>query len=185
MAEVARAGYAQRGVFSEMAARRSFYRSTSKFEPDVDKPVAILTAFRGEVPLAENRRANAQLADDLKGLDLGFYPVKGAGQEVRLRFGLIPIVVPSSEESFIVQPRAHMTEEAFVSKIQGLLRKYSQFAAMMKLPSFQQSFLLHSDGDRVDIGSSVGPTTVQARAHASPLLHYAIAPQDFFEKTSV
>src|SRR5262249_27573370 len=124
-AEAARArrSFAQRRAFNEMAARRSFHRSLGKFEPQfVDKPVAILTAWRGEVALADNRKANARLGADLQTSNLGFYPVKGAGQEERSwLFGRFLYVVPSSEESFVVQPRADMSEGAFVSVIQGLL----------------------------------------------------------------
>jgi hypothetical protein len=43
--------------------------------------------------------------------------------------------------------------------IQGLLQQYGQFAAMMKVPSSPQAFLLYSDGDREDKGSSVAPKT--------------------------
>lgn len=146
-----------------MAARRSFHRSLRKFEPRiVNKPVVILTAFQGEASLADNRKANAELMGDLKRLDLGFYPVKGAGQEERRwLFGLLRYVMPSSEESFVVQPRADITEEAFVSMIQGLLQKYDQFAAMVKLPSSPQAFLLYLDGSWENKGSGATPTTVQ------------------------
>src|SRR3954452_7490682 len=105
------ASLVQGDAITAMGARRSFKRSMGKFQPEVvDKPVAILTAFRGEVPLADNRRANAQLTDTLKRMNLGFFPVKGAGQEERRwLFGVFRYVVPASEESFLVQPRADMT----------------------------------------------------------------------------
>jgi hypothetical protein len=169
-----------------MAARRSFHRSLGKFEPlVVDRPVAIMTAWRGEVPLAENRKANAHLVADLKRSNLGFYPVKGAGQEERSwLFGLFRYVVPSSEESFVVQPRADLAEEAFVSVIQDLLREYGQFAAMLKLPSSPQAFLLYSDGSREGTGSRAGPSTTRdgyftqliggPRAHSSMLRPWEI-----------
>jgi hypothetical protein len=150
----------------EMAARRSFTRSMGKFVVQVvDKPVAILTAFRGEVSLADNRRANAQLAEDLKSLNLGFYPVKGAGQEERRwLFRLFRFVVPSSEESFIVQPRARadqVTESEFLAAIAGLLQKYDQYGAVVKLPSSPQAFILRQHGRGNNLGSGAGPTTAQ------------------------
>ena len=84
----------QGGVFTEMAARRSFNRSVGKFERQVDKPVAILTAFRSKVQLAANRQRNRELVEDLKGRNLGFYPVKGAGQEERrVFFGLLRYII--------------------------------------------------------------------------------------------
>jgi hypothetical protein len=147
---------------NEMAARRSLARSIGKFEPQtVGKPVAILTAFRAERSLADNRSANAELVNDLKQLNLSFYPVQGMGQEdVPALFGLVRVVQPSSEESFVIQPRGEMTEEAFEATIRGLLQKYGQYGAVMKLPSTPQAFLLRTaDGGRVDKGSEVGSRT--------------------------
>jgi len=143
-----------------MAARRSFARSVGKFQLQTTKPVAILTAFRGERSLSDNRAANAQLANDLQQLNLGFYPVNGMGQEDhQTLFGLVQWVVPSSEESFVVQPRGAMPEQAFEAAIRNLLHNYGQFGAMMKLPSSLQAFLLKADGDPEGKGSEVGART--------------------------
>lgn len=127
----------------------------------MDKPVALFTGWRGEVSVAENRKANIELEKDLKSLDLGYYPVKGAGQEKRWLLGFLPYVVPSGEESFMIQPRGETTERIFESVILRLLQKYGQFAAMMKVPSSEQAFLLYSDGSRENKGSDAGPTTWQ------------------------
>src|ERR1043165_8595230 len=136
-------------AINKMAARRSFARSIGKFQPQETKPVAILTAFRGERSLAENRAANAQLATALQRFNLGFYPVIGMGQEEKKRlFGLIRWVVPSSEESFVVQPRSEMREEEFEATIRNMLQKYEQYAAMVKLPGTAQAFLLSPVGER-------------------------------------
>lgn len=146
-----------------MAARRSFVRSVSKFQPRATKPVAILTAFRAERSLADNRAANAGLAKDLQQLNLSFYPVQGMGQEdFPALFGLVQVVQPCSEESFVVQPRSEMTEGVFEATIRDLSRKYGQYGAMMKLPSTPQAFLLRtSDGERENKGSEVGSRTPQ------------------------
>ena len=62
----------------------------SKFEPPATKPVAILTAFRSEQDLADNRAANTELVNDLQQLNLNFYPVQGMGQEdFPALFGLV------------------------------------------------------------------------------------------------
>lgn len=150
-------------AMNEMAARRSLARSMGKFEPQTTKPVAILTAFRADRNLADNRAANAELVIDLKQLNLGFYPVQGMGQEdFPALFGLAQVVQPSSEESFVVQPRGKMTEDAFEKAIQDLMQKYWQYGAMMKLPSTPQAFLLRtSDGGRENKASEVGPRTPQ------------------------
>jgi hypothetical protein len=152
-------------ALDEMAARRSFARSLSKFQPRLTKPVAILTAFRAERSLADNRSANAALTHDLQELNLGFYPVHGMGQEeFAVLFGMVQVVQPSSEESFVVQPRGEMPEQAFEAVIRSLLQKYGQFGAMMKLPSMPQAFLLRaSDGGHENKGSKVG-----ARRPADP-----------------
>src|SRR5260370_1731348 len=157
-----------------MAARDSFSRSMGKFEPQtVNRPVAAITAFQGRPmrdargrritnPVAQrasNRKANRELIEDLKSLNLSFYPVKGAGQERHWLFGLIPYVVPSQEESFIVQPRGAMPEATFIPAIQSLLRKYGQFAAAMKLPSTPHAFLLQQDGSRQYMGALARPRT--------------------------
>lgn len=154
--------FAQWFAVNEMAARRSFRRSIGKFEPQARKPVAIMTAFRGERSLADNRAANSALADDLQKLKLGFYPVHGMGQEdVPALFGL-QVVVPSSEESFVVQPRGEMSDEAFEATIRSLLQKYGQFGAMMKLTRASQAFLLRSsDGGRENKGSEIGARTLK------------------------
>jgi len=169
-----------------MAARRSFTRSIGKFEPqNVERPVAVVTAFQGERRLSENRAANAQLGNDLRRLNFGFYPVIGMGQEMhKALFGLIRWVVPSSEESFVVQARGEISEQAFETVIQGLLQKYGQFFAMVKLPSAPQVFLLRSNGTRDYQGSEVGARTAQdsyysqlksgPRAHASMLSPWEI-----------
>ncbi len=153
---------AERGhTTNQMAARRSYNRSTAKFEPQITKPVAIVTAFRGGQELPINRAANAHLVDDLKNLELSFYPVIGAGQEQRrFLFILFQYVVPMvGEESFVVQPRADMAENEFEFVILRLLQQYGQFAAMVKLPSSPRAFLLYSDAEREYKASGVVPTT--------------------------
>src|SRR5882672_6749209 len=78
----------------EMAARRSFARSLGKFLPQaVDKPVATMTAWRGELldpegrPYPEtvrrklNNEANLKLMANVRRRGLSYYPVVGAGQE--------------------------------------------------------------------------------------------------------
>lgn len=148
---------------NEMAARRSLARSMSKFQPPSTKPVAILTAFRTVRSLADNRAANAELAKDLQQLNLSFFPVQGMGQEdFPALFGLVQVVQPSNEESFVIQPRGEMTEEVFETTIRDLLRKYGQYGAMMKLPGTAQAFLLRTaDGIRESKGSEVGSRTSQ------------------------
>jgi hypothetical protein len=145
-----------------MAARRSFARSISKFQPEATKPAAIMTGFRAKHPHADNQAANAELCDDLQQLNLSFYAVRGMGQEDRRAFfGLLLWVAPSTEESFVVQPRGDLPEEEFVAAIKNLVQKYGQLGAGVKLPSITQAFVLRQDGTRDNIGSTVGARTVR------------------------
>jgi hypothetical protein len=176
----------ERHAPGEMAARRSFARTLAKFKPQATTAVAILTAFRGERTLAENRMANAQLANELQELNLSYYPVIGMGQEdIPAFFGLLQLVVPTSEESFIVQPRGVIPVEIFEATILDVVKKYGQFGAMMKLPNLAQAFLLRSsDGVRENKGSEVGERSATddyytqlkqgARAHAGMLSSWEI-----------
>ncbi len=146
----------------EMAARRSLHRTVAKFSPAiVARPVAIISAFQGGKSLADNRRANAQLAADLQSLGFGFYSVEGAGQESRWLLGMLHYVIPSCEESFVVQPRDKMmNHEEFEVAIQRLVTKYGQYGAAVKLPSSAQAFILRQHGRGQNMGSRARPTTV-------------------------
>ena len=149
------------------AARRSRSRNQSKWRQDIDRPVAILTAFeKGSRPLSRlvaNRAANAKLVQDFKASGLSFFPVKGMGQEeVKYLRGLITFRAPSEEESFVVQPiDAGMSEREFISIVQAMLATYNQFAAAVKLPSTPQAFLLQPNGERSNIGAGVGDRSPQ------------------------
>src|SRR3954462_15696163 len=76
------------------AARRSFSRPLAKFDSTpTNKPVAILTAWRGELPDASgtphpesirrrlNDEANRRLAAEVRRRGLSIVPLIGAGQE--------------------------------------------------------------------------------------------------------
>jgi len=180
LAEIARAigKFAQGGVFNEMAAaRRSFKHSMGKFEPQaVDKPIAILTAWRGVLldpatgqsyPEAVRRRlndeANELLKANIRRRGLSFYPVVGAGQEQDEDGNW----TANREDSFIVQPVGKMDDDMFRNHIRELLFDptdeqgkghkgpfpHIQDAATVKLTSQPQAFLLTvPDGQ-----SAVGP----------------------------
>jgi hypothetical protein len=156
-----------------MAARRSFNRSQSKFEPQiVDRAVAILTAWRGTLldpngqayPDAERRRlndaANELLKANIRRRGLSFYPVVGAGQEQDEQ-GKWTV---NKENSLVVQPVGQMNDAAFIAHIQHLLFNptqspgpgpfpHTQWGALVKFPSNQQVFVLHYDGS----GPPTGP----------------------------
>lgn len=148
------------------AARRSFTRTLGKYGPEVvDKPVATMTAWRGELldrngnPFPEpvrrklNDEANVKLRANLKRRGLSCYPVVGAGQEAD-KLGEITV---NKENSLIVQPVGDMDDAAFLKMIRELLYnptgergpgpfQHTQWGALVKLPSMSNAFLLfHSD----------------------------------------
>src|SRR4051794_26808052 len=149
-------------AFNEMAARRSFARSLGKFLPQaVDKPVATLTAWRGELldpegrPYPEaarrklNTEANLKLMANIRRRGLSYYPVIGAGQEEK--DGEIRM---NKEASLVVQPVGKMNEGEFLGHIRQLLFNptgeegrgpfpHTQWGAAVKLPDMPQGFLFH------------------------------------------
>src|SRR5437879_2184692 len=123
---------AQGGVCNEMAAaRRSFNHSMGKFEAQVvDKPVAIITAWRGVLhdpatsqpyPEAIRRRlndeANELLKANIRRRGLSFYPVVGAGQEQDAGADW----TVNRENSLIVQPVGKMDDDTFRDHVRELL----------------------------------------------------------------
>lgn len=153
----------QGGVFNEMAAaRRSFKHSMGKFEPQVvDKPIAILTAWRGTLhdrngqpyPEAVRRRvndkANELLKANIRRRGLSFYPVVGAGQEL-----IQGITTMNKENSFIVQPVGKIDYDDFRNHVRELLFNptgepgngpfvHTQYSAIIKLPNDAQAYELH------------------------------------------
>ena len=169
------------------AARRSFTRTLNKYGPEVvDKPVATMTAWRGELlgprglPYPEavrrklNDEANRGLVANLKRRGLSSFPVVGAGQEAD-KLGDITV---NKENSVIVQPVGEMGEQEFLDHIRQLLYNptgergpgpfaHTQWGALVKLPSFPEAFLLYHEGEKPSgpqdytamepLGRSAGP----------------------------
>jgi len=140
-------------TLTEMSARRSFSRTLSKFRSDMNlqKPLAILTAFRGDIDpdqrqqLRKNRIANEILKKQLASRGLSSYPVMGVGQEDDRETGQVNT---TNEESFIVQPIGNMPENEFLRHLKELLFSgQRQWGAAVKLPSNPNAFLLHHSGD--------------------------------------
>ena len=152
----------QGATLNEMAARRPFNHSMGKFEPPVvDKPIAILTAWRGTLldqngqphPEAVRRRLNDKVNELLKAnirrRGLSFYPVVGAGQEL-----IQGITTMNKENSFVVQPVGIMDYDVFRNHIRELLFNptgepgngpfvHTQDSAIIKLPDDSQAYELH------------------------------------------
>lgn len=116
-----------------------------------------MTAFRIDCPLKENRQRNFALRRDLAAEDLSYYPVIGSGQEAKRFFLAFKLIVPSSEESFVVQPRTDSDQDGFRANLRKLLDKYDQDFAAMKLQGDPMAFLLFRDGRQAPLGNSAAP----------------------------
>lgn len=143
-------------------ARGSLWRNLTKWgaghpEGRVARPVAIMSAFRNHYSLAVNRQRNRALQQDLAATGLSYFPVIGSGQELQRFFLAFRLIVPSSEESFVIQPRAAMSEDVFLETVERLLNKYEQDFAAVKLPSDPVAFLLFRDGERSELGDTATP----------------------------
>jgi hypothetical protein len=171
------------------AARRSFTRTLSKFDAlRSNKPVAILTAWRGELPddsgkphpEATRRRlndeANRRLAAEVRRRGLSIVPVVGAGQEE----GEDGTLTVNRENSYIVQPVGEMSEKEFLSHIKSILYNptgepgrgpypHTQWGGVVKLPSQPRAFLVHQQGDPTGpedyrIGDHLGTTALPRKS---------------------
>lgn len=143
-------------------ARSSLWRSLTKWgaghpQALVAKPVAILSAFRDAYPLEQNRARNDALRKDIVAAGLSYYPVFGSGQESKRCFMLFKLLVPTKEESFVVQPRGEMDEDTFCGIILKLIQNYEQDVAAVKLSSDPRAFLLFPDGQRSPMGDTAIP----------------------------
>ena len=171
------------------AARRSFSRTLAKFDSTpANKPVAILTAWRGELPDASgkpqpeavrqrlNDEANRKLAANVRRRGLSIVPVVGAGQEE----GEDGTLTANREDSYLVQPVGEMTEKEFLGHIKDLLHNptgepgrgpypHAQWGGLVKLPSQPRAFIVHQQGDPIGpegyhIGDHLGTTARPRKA---------------------
>ena len=165
------------------AARRSFSRTLAKFDSTpTNKPVAILTAWRGELaddsgkprPEAVRRRlndeANRKLAANVRRRGLSILPVVGAGQEE----GEDGTLTANREASYLVQSVGLMPEKDFLAHIKDLLHNptgepgrgpfaHTQWGGLVRLPSQPRAFIVHQEGDPTSpgdyrIGDHLGAT---------------------------
>ncbi|OJW27639.1 MAG: hypothetical protein BGO49_23105 [Planctomycetales bacterium 71-10] len=171
------------------AARRSLTRTLAKFDSTpARKPVAILTAWRGELPDASGRpypeavrrklndQANRRLAAEVRRRGLSIVPVVGAGQEE----GEGGVLTANREESFLVQPVGEMPEKEFLAHIKHLLHNptgetgggphpHTQWGGVVKLPSRPGAFIVHNHGDPTGpedyhVGDHLGTTARPRKA---------------------
>lgn len=138
-------------VSLDEAAVRSLSRAYQHFN-NSQSPLAIITAFRSERGLPENRSRNQSLTADLRALGWGFTPVLGGfveqvrdvnGKETGEKRKV-------TEESFFVGGTGDA--KTFENKVIELLKKYEQESAVIKPPSDLMAYLVGVDGSRIALG---------------------------------
>ena len=138
----------EQNVSLDEAAGRSLGKLFTKIQVS-SNPLVIITAFRNERSLSDNRNLNRQLAADIRQLGWGYTPVLGGflekvdseGQQKEIRV---------HEESFFVN--ATGSPQQVMSQVVNLLNKYQQEAALIKLPDNDQVLLLSANGATMPIG---------------------------------
>jgi len=138
-------------TYSE-AASRSLSRMWHVFSQMEGKMVAILTAFRGERTLSQNRIKNQGLESDLRSFGWGYTPVLGGFEEkVRSDNGdeTGETRKVDSEESYVVI--ADFSHDV-TANIVSLLKKYGQEAAIIKYPGEEIAKLVDSNGIESNLG---------------------------------
>lgn len=143
------------------AARRSLSRIFRIFtEPK--RNVAILTAFRDDYTLPENRQRNRQLMADIRRLGYGFVPVIGgwiekqdSGEFRPVEEESIVVSGPMVERVFTDGPVEAPGREAglqFQANIHKLVRKYDQDGALLKLSGSKSAIILEKSGNTFSLG---------------------------------
>lgn len=137
------------GIDIEEAARRSIGRLFSQLEKG-NEAYVIISAFRGTNSLAANRRANMALANDIRGLGWGFTPVLGGFVETSPDPQGQPQERRVHEESYFVAASGDPT--SVKRGIVGLLHRYQQEAALLKLPGDDQALFINQAGATNPVG---------------------------------
>lgn len=92
-----------------------------------DRPIALLTAFRGEYDREENVRRNKELAATIRKLGYGFFFVDGYWIENQ---GTPEEVHVAEDSIFVIAPEG--TDEKFRSQMISLGAKYNQDGVLVK-----------------------------------------------------
>ena len=111
-----------------------------------DRPIALLTAFRGEFDREENVRRNKELAATIRKLGYGFFFVDGYWIENE---GTPEEVHVSEDSIFVIAPEG--TDEKFREQMHKLGNKYNQDGVLIK--DKDGAKIYNKDGSNFDIGS--------------------------------
>lgn len=148
------------GCSLEEAARRSLSRIFRLFTEE-DRNAAIITAFRGEYSLAENRVRNRKLMSDLRTLGYGFTPVIGGwiehaagGDDRKVEEESLVVSAPLTERVAVkvADPVKAADAEEFQSHMLAMVRKYDQDGVLLKLVGDDTAHILNKDGSSFSLG---------------------------------
>ena len=134
----------------EEAARRSLARIWQQMSDGLNH--AIMTAFRGENTLSQNRNRNMSLMADMRDLGWGFTLVAGGFREkVQDAEGN-----PTGEERDVDEESFFITGgddvETFKKQLLSLARKYNQDAVIVKYHDDPVAHMLDDDGTSEPLG---------------------------------
>lgn len=121
-------------------------------------PFMIITAFRGNYSLKENRRRNKQLSNDLKKLKMGGIKLVGHWEEApsglswkdAKKAGQVEDVI---EESLFVPKSKTMKLSAFEIFAQDMAKKYNQDAVLFG--DGEKIYLIFKGGGKDQIGKNI------------------------------
>lgn len=110
-----------------------------------DRPIALLTAFRGEYDREQNIRRNKELAATIRKLGYGYFFVDGYWIENE---GTPEEVHVAEDSIFVIAPEG--SDEKFRSQMQELGNKYNQDGVLVK--DKDGAKIYNKDGSSFDIG---------------------------------
>jgi len=141
------------------AGKRSIAQLFERFQAGTS-PVVVLTAFRTELALPQNRLSNASIAADIRDLGWGYARVKGTFVEMTKDDNGKEQPVRNSEESIF--GFSGLGRRKLAPVVTKLMEKYRQEAALIMLPKPQEALVLSSDGSTFSLGP--WPATVEQMA---------------------
>lgn len=132
------------GITFQEAASRSLARVFSQIDSG-DNVIVILTAFRHERDITQNRELNRQLGSQIRQLGWGYTPVLGGyleeGPEGQQRV---------HEESLFVNAKGDRGQ--VIPRVLELIGQYQQESALVKFPNDEQAYLLFANGETAPVG---------------------------------
>jgi hypothetical protein len=139
----------QWGVSVAEAGKRSISQMFESLQSGTN-PVVVLTAFRSDQLIAQNRLSNNSLALDIRDLGWGYTRVKGTFGDSTQSSNGPKQSVGISEDSIV--STSHLGPTKVVPAVSKLMEIYRQEAALIMLPKTQEAFVLASNDSTLPLG---------------------------------